>query len=317
MPQPRVGVAIITYRARDLLRDCVEPLLASPLKPRILVVNSSSKDGTVELAHEFGVEVLVIPREEFNHGITREMARRHLGTEIVVMLTPDAHAIDSVFLERLTAPLMNGRASVAYARQLARPGADPIESFNRHFNYPAQSAIRGGDAYKLTGNQAHFCSNSAAAWLTSALDEVGGFEAALVSEDTVACARLLRRGHKIAYVANATVIRSYPSSIVRDFRRQFDIGYGRSQHIQLLLGHGPDEKRGLAYASKLIERLWQRHPAWLVPGVANLLARYAGYRLGMIGHYLPSSIRARLSAQDLFWTERFSPSRRAPLRRAA
>src|SRR6056297_3074990 len=158
-----IGVVIVTHRARELLAGCIEPLSASPLRPRILVVNSSSRDGTVERARELGAETRVIARSSFNHGRTRELARQHLGTPIVVMLTPDAHPTDAGFLERLTAPVRSGEAAVAYGRQLARSGADPIEAFNRDFNYPAESHSRSLADWQHYGAYTHFCSNSCAA----------------------------------------------------------------------------------------------------------------------------------------------------------
>ena len=80
-----VGVVVVTHRARQHLPHCLPALQRSPLRPRILVVNSSSHDGTVELARELGAETLVVPRRSFNHGLTREQARRCLGTPVVVM----------------------------------------------------------------------------------------------------------------------------------------------------------------------------------------------------------------------------------------
>src|ERR1700730_8703057 len=87
-----VGVVIPTFQAAKHLPHCLPPLLQSPLKPRILVIDSSSTDGTVAIAREMGVETLVIPQNEFNHGMTREKGRRHLQTHISVMLTQDAYA---------------------------------------------------------------------------------------------------------------------------------------------------------------------------------------------------------------------------------
>ena len=74
-----VGVVVITHAAREHLGRCLPPILGSPLAPRVLVVNSSSGDGTVEEALRLGAEVLVVPRGEFNHGTTREVARKQLG----------------------------------------------------------------------------------------------------------------------------------------------------------------------------------------------------------------------------------------------
>src|SRR6185437_994710 len=67
-----VGVVVPTYKGRQHLSRCLGPFLESPLRPRILVVDSSSGDGTVEEAERLGAETLVVPRHEFNHGATRD-----------------------------------------------------------------------------------------------------------------------------------------------------------------------------------------------------------------------------------------------------
>ncbi len=51
-----------------------------------------------------GAETLVIPRHQFNHGATREFARKYLGTDIVVFMTPDAYPADDRLLDELIAP---------------------------------------------------------------------------------------------------------------------------------------------------------------------------------------------------------------------
>jgi rhamnosyltransferase len=59
-----------------------------------------------------GCETLVIPRNEFNHGATRERSRRHMGRDIAVMMTPDAYAQSPEFLSHLISPLVLGEAAV-------------------------------------------------------------------------------------------------------------------------------------------------------------------------------------------------------------
>lgn len=314
MQQSEIGVVIVTHRARDLLAGCIGPLRSSPLRPRILVVNSSSGDGTVERARELGAETRVIPRQSFNHGRTRELARQQLGTAIVVMLTPDAHPTDPGFLARLTAPLRAGAASVAYGRQLARLDADPIEAFNRAFNYPPASNLRSLADWQRYGAYTHFCSNSCAAWSSAALDEIGGFPATLVSEETIAAAALLERGHRIAYVAEATVRHSHASGLVADFRRQYDTGYARRAHRHLLLAREPDEARGLVYTRRLLTHLAAEAPGLLPYALVHTAARYVGYRLGMAGARLPRRVNALLSSQDYYWqgTDAAEPAAAAP-----
>ena len=300
--RPSLGVAVITHKAREHLQHCLPPLLRSALAPRVLVVNSSSGDGTVEEARRLGAEVLIVPRADFNHGLTRERARHFLGTSIVVMLTPDAYPTGEDFLERLTDPIRRGEAAVAYGRQLARPGAGLLERMGREFNYPPGSQLRSLADWPLYGSYTHFCSNACAAWSNRALDRIGGFRATLVSEETIAVAELLRRGERIAYVAEATVIHSHPLGLVGEFTRHFDIGYARRRFASLLRAGERDEVRGQAFARAALSHVLAEHPAELPRVAAQLAAKWLGYRLGLAGPALPLALAHRLSGQDYFWS---------------
>jgi len=298
---PSIGVVVITYKARDQLRHCLPPLLASPLRPRVMVVNFSSGDGSVEEARRLGAEIQLVPRAEFNHGLTRERARRALGTDIVVMLTPDAVATDTEFVERLTRPIRDGLAAVSYGRQLARAGASLVERYGRDFNYPNRSQLRSLADWWAYGSYTHFCSNACAAWSNAALDAVGGFPATLVSEETVVVARLLRAGHRIAYVAHATVVHSHDLDLLGELKRHFDIGYTRRRFADLLREPERDEVRGRAFARGLLARAWREEPASVAAVAAHLAAKWLGYRLGLLGPALPLPLASRLSGQDYFW----------------
>jgi rhamnosyltransferase len=267
------------------------------------VVNSSSGDGTVELAHEMGADVLVVPRNEFNHGTTRELARKTLGTDIVVMMTPDARPRDSDLLAKLVRPILQGAASVAYARQVPHEGAGYFEAFPRGFNYPEKNESWSSEDVKDMGPRAFFCSNVCAAWSNVALDEIGGFSPTLSLEDTIAAAKLLSAGHRIAYCADAVVAHSHRYTLAQEFRRHFDTGYVRARHRDLLFAAGGDERRGAAYGTAMMNQLLREQP-WLMPyGMAHLMAKYAGYRAGFHGHRLPRSVKRRLSGQDYYWQE--------------
>ena len=300
-PGGQIGVAIITHAAKRHLDRCLPPLLGSPLRPRVLVVNSGSDDGTLERAQALGAETLLVPRWSFNHGLTRELARRHLACPVVVMLTPDAYPQSEAFLERLTAPIRAGLAAVAYGRQIARDRAGVIERFGRAFNYPEHSHLRGLEDWPRYGSYTHFCSNACAAWSNRALDAIGGFPATLVSEETIAAARLLQRGERIAYVAEAVVQHSHDYGLIDEFRRHFDIGWSRRRFAADLVSRESDAPRGRAFARALVLRVARDAP-WLLPYLPLLLAaKWAGYKTGWHGTGLPPRIAALLSGQDFFW----------------
>lgn len=294
-----IGVIFITHGAKKHLTKCLPPLLASPLKPRVLVVNSSSHDGTVELAQSLGAETLVIPRRQFNHGVTREFARRYLKTDIAVMMTPDAYALDHTLLEQLVEPLLTKNASISYARQIPHDGADFFETFPRHFNYPEQSELRSVKEIDRYGVYTFFCSNTCAAYRNSALDEIGGFEPVLFGEDTIAVAKLLKKGHAIAYEAKAIVKHSHRYTLKQEFKRHFDIGLARRQQKALLAGK--DAPRGRKFAKKMLAILIRQHPHLLLYGALQLAMKWLGYRIGRASLKAPRWWKRACSSQDFYW----------------
>lgn len=301
-PQVTIGVAVITHCAKKHLPNCLPPLLNAPCKPKVLVVNSSSDDGTVELAEELGAITMVVPRTSFNHGYTREQARKFLGTDIVVMVTPDAYAVSCDTLEYLLEPLIEKRASIAYARQLPHDQAGFFEAFPRRFNYPEKSHIRGNEDRPIYGAYTYFCSNSFAAYSNAALDEIGGFSSVLLGEDTLAVSKLLQRGHRIAYVAEAEVKHSHGYSLKQEFQRHFDTGLARKSMRELDISALSDKKRGGEFLVHLIKEILAKKPHLLPYAIVQTMVKYLGYQMGRAFLGAPKWLVKSCSSQDYFWS---------------
>lgn len=299
--QPSIGIVIPTFQAAKHLPHCLKPLLQSPLKPRILVIDSSSTDETVAIAQTMGVETLVIPQQEFNHGTTREIGRQYLRTSIVVMLTQDAYATSPNMLEYLAKPLIEQKASISYARQLPHLDAGLFGAFSRHFNYPTTSHIRSLDDIATYGVYTFFCSDSCAAYNNAALDEIGGFPPVLFGEDTVVVAKLLHRQHRIAYVAEAQIHHSHDYTLKQEFCRHFDIGLARHTYQDLISIAGSDSNRGKAYTSALLKELWQNSPSLIPYAFLQTLAKFCGYLLGKSCLKAPIWLKRTFSSQKYYW----------------
>ena len=310
---PTIGVVFPTYCSKRHLARCLQSVLDSSLRPRVLVIDSSSTDGTVEEAAALGAEVLVVAKSSFNHGTTRELARKHLGTDLVVMMTPDAYPENSEMLEKLVAPLIAGQAAVAYARQLARPGSGFFEAFPRDFNYPASSHVRGLDDSHLSKIYPFFCSDSCAAYVNSALDEIGGFKATIFGEDQIAAALLMQRGYRVAYVAEAKVEHSHSYTLNQEFRRYFDHGYAHEEYREIfdLAGQGGHGKR---FIVAMFGHLAKKKP-WLIPyALLNTGVKWLGYQVGKASYRGPLWIKKALSASDFYWVSDDFLAKESPTR---
>lgn len=296
-----IGIAIPTLNAEKHLQRCLGPLLVEGYFTRLLLVDSESSDDTVSVAKYLGVDVHVIKRSEFNHGLTRDLAWNLLDTDIVVYLTQDAYPQTGDFIEMLTRPLIDGIASISYGRQVPREGARVFEYIPRIFNYPAEGHLRGLDTLKQYGAYNFFCSNSCAAYRSEHLKNIGGFGKIVSHEDYFAVARLLGKGHRIAYVAEAVVEHSHDFTIIADFRRYFDAGYARAENPWIRKFIGAEESRGIALTAKLAREIVKTNIFLLPELVVRLLLSWIGFRVGTLGKCLPKSLCMRLSTLRQYW----------------
>ena len=111
----------------DLVR-CLDAIARQEVddEVEIVIVDSGSSDGSVEIARARGARVHEIPPEEFNHGRTRNLGAGLASGDVLAFTSQDAFAADERWLSRLVAPLRAGRAVAGvYGRQLPHEDATP------------------------------------------------------------------------------------------------------------------------------------------------------------------------------------------------
>ena len=279
-----VSLCIPTLNASGIWKEFWAGLQAQTLQPsEILVLDSSSTDGTAEMAQRDGGRVVTIPRADFRHGGTRQHAAELAsGADVLVYLTQDSILADANALVRLTAAFDDPAVGAAYGRQLPRPGANPIEAHARLFSYPPVSAIRRVEDTASLGFRAIFFSNSFGAYRRSALRQVGGFPRELnFGEDTVAAARLLQSGWKIAYVADALAYHSHAHSRREEFWRYYHIGQLHGSEPWLVREFGQASREGRKFVMSELRFLFRRAP-WLIPeAMLRSGLKYLGYKRGV------------------------------------
>jgi rhamnosyltransferase len=296
-------VVVPVLNAAKLWAAFHEGLLRQGLDPQqILIIDSSSTDGTAELARGAGYRVVTIERSEFNHGGTRQTAVELLEfAEILVFLTQDAILANDHAISNLLRPFDDPLVGAAYGRQLPRTGAGPIESHARCFNYPAESQIRTLALREKLGFKSIFCSNSFAAYRKSALATVGGFPNVIVSEETIVSARLLLNGWKTAYAADAVVYHSHHYSYKEEFRRYFDIGVLHAREPWLLEEFGKVDGEGMRFVRSQLNYLFPKYAYLVFDSILRFFIKYAGYRAGRLENKLDTSLARHLSQQGHYW----------------
>ncbi|WP_211256161.1 glycosyltransferase [Edaphobacter aggregans] len=295
---PTLNAAADWARFAPILSDCISPRL-------VLILDSSSHDGTPELARTAGFAIRNIPRAEFNHGGTRQFGIELLSdADVVVFLTQDAILADATAINMLIRAFDDPTVGAAYGRQLPRPGAEPIEAHARLFNYGQQSVVRSIADRERLGFKSIFISNSFAAYRRTALLAVGGFPKHVIfGEDTVVAGKLLLSGWKIAYTAEAEVYHSHSYTMTQEFRRYFDIGVLHAREGWLRREFGSAGGEGMRFVRSELSYLWG-HCKWLIPdALSRTCLKWIGYRLGRIENKLNIRWKRMFSLHASFWHE--------------
>jgi len=268
------------------------------------VINSTSTDKSVEILRDARVNVHIIPRSEFNHGGTRHLFLSLTQGDIYIYLTDDAiPASPQTFESILSVFKRDSLTGLAYGRQLPYPNATPFSAHARLFNYPETSFSKTLSDSKKLGIKTPFCSDSFSAYRREVLEGVGGFpNHVIMAEDVYTAAKILQKGWKVSYVAEAAVYHSHNYSVSQEFKRYFDIGvfYGKEKWIQNTFGKAGAEGKRFLYSELNYLKRNKEHflfPEWFF---RNLM-KWLGYQLGQREKWIPLFIKKRLSMCRKYW----------------
>jgi rhamnosyltransferase len=280
----RISLIIPTLNAGVHIEHLLSGLSAQDEKPlETIVIDSSSDDDTVGIARRFGARTIVIPRQSFNHGKTRNIAAGEARGDILVFMTQDALPYDNSLLGNLVAPLKSGEAAAAYGRHIPRTDAPPPEVFARRFNYPESAQTISADDIARCGIRTFFFSNVCSAVRRDAFLDAGMFpEGIRTNEDMLLAAKLVLNGRKVAYVPGAVVIHSHSYSLFRLFARYYNIG-SSLRNNRWVLKYARSEGEGLRFIKAEFSFLLRsREYSWIPYLFLEAAAKYAGYRMGLI-----------------------------------
>jgi rhamnosyltransferase len=164
---------------------------------QVILVDSGSTDRTVEIAREYGVEVVHILPEEFSFGRSLNLGIEHARAPFVVFASAHVFPVYPDWLERLIAPLRNEKVALTYGKQRGAEVSHFSEQQIFHQWFPEQSQVR----------QPHpFCNNANAA-IRRELWESHPYDENIPALEDLAWAKWAsEQGLLISYVSEAEVI---------------------------------------------------------------------------------------------------------------
>ena len=271
---------------------------------RTLIIDSSSTDSTVDVVSSYDFECKIIPKSEFDHSGTRQLALTMLSdSDIIIYMTQDALITDVNAFSRLVEPFYaNLSIAGTYGRQLPHFDADIFARNLRSFNYGNKNYIRSYADRYVWGMNCVFSSDSFAAYNVKALQHVGGFPARLIfAEDMYIFSKLLMADYKVAYVADAVCHHSHNYSVKDVFKRSFDTGVFHRTEDWICREFGYPNKLGIKLALYEWRKIFFTKP-WLLPkSYLIFFSKFLGYKLGCNFDKLGVRLCRKFSMNSSFW----------------
>lgn len=297
-------VAIPTYNGGETWHSVVANIKEyAPDNLFVHVVDSSSRDDTVQVAKDAVFDVMIIESSEFNHGGTRNLAIKNYVNQydIVIFLTQDAIP-QFGFIEKIIEVFKDERVACAYGRQLPHENANPIATHARYFNYPDKEYVCSKDNISEMGLKTVFMSNSFSAYRLSTFNQLNGFPSnTILCEDMYYTAKAVNSGYKVAYVSDAVVRHSHNYTLAEEFKRYFDIGVFHTDEPWIRRDFGGAKGEGKKFIISELRFLLRKYPLWIPIACINNFMKIAGYMLGQQYKKLPVKLTKAFSMHKRYW----------------
>jgi GT2 family glycosyltransferase len=228
-------VAIPVLNGGQILERTLQAVRAQRLdgELELLVSDSGSRDGSVELARRYGAEVLIIAPSEFGHGRTRNLFMQRSNGSHVAFLTQDAVPADERWLHKLLGGfLLEKDVGLAFGPYAPRADASPMvaRELTEWFRSLSPTASPRVDRLELAerdlptrallGARGYF--TDANGCVARAAWEQVPFREVAYAEDHALALDMMRAGFAKAYLPEAAVIHSHEYSTWDWLRRSFD-----------------------------------------------------------------------------------------------
>jgi glycosyltransferase involved in cell wall biosynthesis len=321
--------AIVPVKDGERYLEELLSALAREGADEILVIDSGSRDRSVQIARDAGVELLEIDPREFGHGRTRNLGAERTSGELICFLTQDATPCLGWLDAYREAFALDERVGAAYGPHLPRADTSPtiareLTEFFAEFEAPQADGDRdrGGRAEMpgarqngASGEPVHvpvlqrvggptFLSNVNACYARACWEEIR-FRDIAYSEDQAFGADLLEAGWLKAYHPGAAVLHAHDYSAIEFMRRYFD------EYRGLRESTGHVEPFGVLSAARHVraavagDRRWVAEQGLSGPELARVTARatlhHGGRRvfsaLGSRAAWIPGPISSRLSLE--------------------
>jgi rhamnosyltransferase len=230
---PRISVVVPCNNERTKIGACLEGILSQSLADQleIIVIDSGSTDGTLDILAKYPIALRRILPHEFNHGATRNLGVQTAGGQFVALTVADARPADKLWLERMLRHFDDPKVAAVCGQQVVphEPDKNPLQWF-RPQSEPAPKKVHFSTAVAFEGlpaaDQLACCclDNVTAMYRRSVLLDIP-FPKVDCAEDMVWAREALRQGHSLVYDYSARVYHYHNETFRSRFKRTYTFQY--------------------------------------------------------------------------------------------
>lgn len=235
MRVPKASVVVLTLNAGAGFGALLDRFLArdGAFDREVLVVDSGSTDGTVELALRRGATVHRLSPGEFEHGATRNLAVSLTAGEYVAFIVQDALPLDEGWLPAMVENFeRDERVAGVYGRQLPYPGSGPLARALVN-DWPTAATDRreqfledpsGYAALPPSGRRSLALFDNVSSCVRRSVWEEFPFDKTPFGEDVRWGKKVVEAGYKLVYEPRSAVYHSHERGALYDVRRHYAEG---------------------------------------------------------------------------------------------
>jgi glycosyltransferase involved in cell wall biosynthesis/GT2 family glycosyltransferase len=289
---------------RDGARYLAELLgaVAAQDPAEILVVDSGSRDGSVELARAAGARVIEIDPADFGHGRTRNLAASEATGDVLAFLTQDATPVAGWLSAHLEALEMDPRVGVSFGPHLPRPDTSPMIA-RELTQFFATFSPTGAPVLQGAGDEP-FLSNVNACYRRACWEEIR-FRDVAYSEDQAFGRDALAAGWLKVFHPGAAVLHAHDYGPVEFARRYFDEYRGLRETAGHVEPIAPRESLSYVKVQVAGDRAWLASQGvdgldaarWTARSVVHHSGRRVFSALGSRADRLPPAVRSAISLE--------------------
>ena len=284
MSAPPVSIILRSFNEAWALRKTLPALAAQSYKNwELIVIDSGSTDGSVELLRQFQPRHLVqIPHREYNPSRVMNQGMKLASSNFGIFLNADATPQGTDWLGPLVTELMDPQVAAVFGRQIPRPDCQAVfaHDYERCFG-PHRESAKWDNFFSM-----------ASSGIRKDIWAKRGFnERMQYSEDDEYTRWCRARGYHVVYVPESIVMHSHNYTATQAWKRSFGEGCALAAVCSgqganpaswknAFLGWVNDAKRDLAYCTRL-RRLREWPHALNIRWHQRVGAR-AGFRAGWV-----------------------------------